>query len=449
MHLTRRQLIRIICYAASVMAIIAGFAVTFYVQSQTYKRYISQSYQRSFAELADYMNNIDYTLQKGLYANSPAQFVNLSSQVWKTSSAAKQSLSQMPFYASDLMSTSKYLSQIGDFVNMLSKKVLNGGTISDEDRATLQKLSDYASTLSTSINALQAEVNEGKIKNNEIINLIKNEQKNNSGGTPTLTNELAKVEQDITDFPKLIYDGPFSEHIETLEPVLLKGKPTISQQDAKAKAAEFLNVNPADLTDGPDNSGLIPTFGFNKGDTHIEVTQTGGVIYTMLDSRPVNAKNIAYPDAVKKAADYLASKGYSNMKESYYFENNNILTINFAYTLNGVTVFTDLIKVGVSLDDGGIISLETKGYIASHTTDRNTKAAITTAEAEKKVSKALTINNSRLTIIPTPGKSEMLCYEFDCKSADNKNVLVYINAKNGNEEDILILLQSDNGTLVM
>ena len=43
-----------------------------------------------------------------------------------------------------------------------------------------------------------------------------------------------------------------------------------------------------------------------------------------------------------------------------------------------------------------------------------------------------------MAIIPTEWQTEILCYEFKGKVND-KEFLVYINAENGREEDILII----------
>ena len=44
--------------------------------------------------------------------------------------------------------------------------------------------------------------------------------------------------------------------------------------------------------------------------------------------------------------------------------------------------------------------------------------------------------------------NEVNCYEFRCKSNDTKEeVLIYINADKGYEENIMLLLYSDGGTL--
>ena len=41
-----------------------------------------------------------------------------------------------------------------------------------------------------------------------------------------------------------------------------------------------------------------------------------------------------------------------------------------------------------------------------------------------------------------------LCYEFT-GNVDDKQFLVYINAENGREEDILIITETQNGVLTM
>ena len=58
------------------------------------------------------------------------------------------------------------------------------------------------------------------------------------------------------------------------------------------------------------------------------------------------------------------------------------------------------------------------------------------------------IQSEGLAVIPTQWQSEILCYEFKGK-VDDKEFLVYINAQNGREEDILIITNTPNGTLAM
>ena len=59
----------------------------------------------------------------------------------------------------------------------------------------------------------------------------------------------------------------------------------------------------------------------------------------------------------------------------------------------------------------------------------------------------MTIESARMAVIPTTRDEEPLCYEFLCRGQNNEQVLVYINSETGMEEQILILIETDNGTL--
>jgi len=56
------------------------------------------------------------------------------------------------------------------------------------------------------------------------------------------------------------------------------------------------------------------------------------------------------------------------------------------------------------------------------------------------------ITSEYLAMIPTEWKTEKFCYEFKGKIEDI-DFIAYINAENGEEEDILIVTNTENGTL--
>ena len=67
-------------------------------------------------------------------------------------------------------------------------------------------------------------------------------------------------------------------------------------------------------------------------------------------------------------------------------------------------------------------------------------------KAKEGLNKNLEIISENLAIIPTEWKTEVLCWEFKGKVNDT-DFLVYINAENGKEEDILVITNTPNGTL--
>ena len=75
-------------------------------------------------------------------------------------------------------------------------------------------------------------------------------------------------------------------------------------------------------------------------------------------------------------------------------------------------------------------------------------AKITKEQAKKTLNKNLQISSEGLAVIPTEYKTELLCWEFKGK-VDDTEFLVYIDAANGREQDILVIQNTPNGTLTM
>jgi uncharacterized protein YpmB len=71
------------------------------------------------------------------------------------------------------------------------------------------------------------------------------------------------------------------------------------------------------------------------------------------------------------------------------------------------------------------------------------------SEARKLISPTLAVEDVQTCVIPSSGLNERYCYEYKTKDKDGSNVLVYINAENGKEEQILLLQISENGMLTV
>ena len=148
------------------------------------------------------------------------------------------------------------------------------------------------------------------------------------------------------------------------------------------------------------------------------------------------------------AHKYLAEHGFSDMTSSYYEITDNTATINFAYSQNGVKMYSDLIKIRVALDTGEVTGIECKGYIMNHKDRGEQRAILSETEARGCVSTHLSVNAVSLCVIPKDSMREVLCYEFHGTYKD-KNFIIYINAENGREEDILLLIESETGILTV
>jgi len=268
------------------------------------------------------------------------------------------------------------------------------------------------------------------------------------------TNSFSEIGKQFQEYPGLIYDGPFSNHITDMQPRGITGN-EITQEEAKTIAQNFFgNDRIAEIVSVTDTAQAnIPAFSVeiktpSDGIADLDISKTGGHVLWLIYNRNVDEKKLDIQAAQGKALEFLESRGIKNMQSTYYTEESNIATINFAYTENNVTMYTDLIKVSVALDNGEILGYEATGYYFSHT-DRNLESPkISMEQAKSLINKNLNVHSSGLALIPTDTKEEILCYEFKGK-IEEREFIVYINAKTGAEENILLVLHTPNGVLTI
>ena len=150
------------------------------------------------------------------------------------------------------------------------------------------------------------------------------------------------------------------------------------------------------------------------------------------------------------AASYLVTLGIDAMEPTYYETANGVCTINFAYTQEDVICYPDLIKVGVALDNGQIVNVDARSYLVNHHPRELPDLLLTPEEAQKSLGSALAEATLRgLAVIPTEGANEKLCYEYHATGRDGHNLLLYVNAETGEEEQILILIETETGVLTV
>ena len=136
------------------------------------------------------------------------------------------------------------------------------------------------------------------------------------------------------------------------------------------------------------------------------------------------------------------------MEENYYLKEDNTATINYAFRQDDVTMYPDLIKLKIALDNGEVVGMEARQYLMNHTEREIPEPAVSMEEARKKVNDDMEVYSSGLAYIPTDYREEIFCYEFRGK-LDDRDFIVYINALTGEEEDILMIVNTPNGVLTM
>lgn len=432
--------------------VIAILSLYSYNKQKEYKQASENSYNMAFFELVDYVEDVEVYLAKSLVSNSPEHGAETLTYVWREADLAQSYLARLPISSSELENTAKFLNQVSDYSYSLSRKNINNEPLTQADLDNLTQLHDYSVELKNTLNQLSADLNEGRISWNELT----------KKGSPVFAQEVSNIskdsfsnlEENFHEYAGLIYDGAFSEHLTNPERKGLTGE-DIDEETAKQRAIEFIGsdeikeINSNGLTENAN----IQSYDFSviKNDgtqVWIAISQKGGHVVFSNSNRDVNSENLTQEQANQIGLDFLNSRGIYNMTPTYYLKQSGIVTINYAYLQDEVTVYSDLVKLKVALDNGDILGMETTGYLNSHYERQFATPKVSIDEARESINNSLQITSEGLAMIPTEYQTEILCWEFK-GTLDERQFLVYINVETGKEEDVLVILETPNGTLTM
>jgi len=447
----KRTGIRIISFTLAAFTASCGFAVRNKQEANAYKKYIEHSHMRAMSELVENMSNISTTLQKGIYISEPSLMASISAEIWREASNAKTNISELPLSSVELDSTNKFISQVGDYAFFLTKKAAQNEILSEDELKNLTSLMQTSKNFTDSLVQLQSKIYDGSLLFDNISSSM--HSLNSSDPSSLASTYLSDVEEEFPEYATLIYDGPLSEHIEKLEAEFLKGKEEITIDEARKIAAEFMNINPDSLDYLGIGGDKIKTYAFSEttyGDCYIEICINGGyVLNQSCNHNELENSSITAEEAVNIAKEFLEQNGFPNMKESYYDEYAGIITVNFAYEEDGITCYSDLVKVGVSTTSGRIVRFESHGYIMCHKDRETIPPAISAEDAASNLGRGLSHEYKGLALIPSEGQNETLCHEFLCTAADGKQMIIYCDAETGIEKQILILVETEHGILTI
>lgn len=438
----RETVIKIISFLCAAVVVAVGFAIKEKNKNEYYVNMIENQYSRAFEQLNSSLNSISIATQKTVYVSSAKKMGALAAEIFTEAELAKSALSELPLGSSNLSMIYRFLSQVGNYSLSVAKNITSENGVTAKQREELKMLSNTAKTMTQIISDANIEYNNptqwAQAVNDRLDNVVSDDG---------LADSLTEMEENMSDYPVLIYDGPYSDHILAKQPLMTAVAREYSQDEALYIAASVVGKTGRLRFDAMQN-GKIECYRFIDNNTNITISKNGGYIVYMRKNREVTESKLSHEQAISKAKEFLEKIQIKNMVDTYFYTDNGICVINFAY-LDGQTIcYTDLIKVGVAMDTGEIMLLETEGYLTNHTSRAFRTLETTAEQAKEKISSDLEVEKVAIALIPTDGGREIRCYEFLCKGYDNQEILVYINGQTLEEEQIYILLKSDGGTLV-
>lgn len=446
---------RIFIGTVLILLIIMGCIVKYaYDKERSNQNYKENTYNQAFSELVYYVQNIENLLAKATISSSNKNGIETLTEIYRDSDLAVAYLSQVPLSTRELTKTAKFLNQLSEYSYSLSKKAINHQELSQEDLDNIEMLHDYSIDLKNSLSQMEDDISNRVISWKDITKTSVDGDYIQEVDNISLST-LVDIDKNFSEYSGLIYDGAFSEHIEKRNKKGLSGD-DISKEEAEKKVRQVFEKSKIKkinfLEEVKDADIPVYKFSVDMYDTDVKasisITKKGGKVLLMSYPKDIEKTNIEKEDADRIGKEFLAKIGFDNMKETYYQLDANTITVNYAYSQNNVVIYPDLIKVKMSLYDGEILGIESKGYLNCHNKRNNIKAKVSKEDAKKKLNKKLDIKSEGLAIIPTEWKTEVLCYEFKGK-VNETEFLVYINAETGEEEEILVIIETEGGILTM
>lgn len=402
-------------------------------------------YQKNFYELVDEVNNAETKLNKVLASNSNTYRSKLLKEVSKNASEAQTRLNMLPYSINGLSDTISFVNQLSGYTETLAKNLDKGEKIDEKDQETLEKVYESVVNIKKSLNSMSKQMWEGYNITSSSLKL--------DGDYNSLTSDMSAMNGEDIEYPTMIYDGPFSDSQVNKE---VKGLnfSEVSMETAKNNLGKILtNISVDNLKFNGESSGHFQTYDFSYEDengvyTFAQVTKKGGKLLTLSSQNIYKTKKLELANAEKIALDFAKKAGIESMKVVWSDVVGDDAFINLAPVIDGVIIYPDLVKVKVDLAKGDVLGFEASSYYMNHVNRKILPTRITESVAKAKIYSGLYVKDSRLALIPLEYGEEVLCYEFIC-SMNGNTYYVYINAVNGAEENILKVIQTDNGNLLM
>lgn len=429
-----------------VLAVISGVLTVGYIGSTVamtnYATQLENNYQRSVYELMTDVNSIETNLAKAVVSTGLTTRQKLFNNIYTQCTQASEDLSRLPINHESVNQTTSFINQMGGFSYYAENKLKNGEDLSTEDNKSVQDLHEMCVYI-------QKILNDFISQNNGRYSILAN-TKNVYDNQNSFNSLFSNMQAEGVEYPTLIYDGPFSESQVKKE---VKGltQSEITQQEAQAKLEEILKDKKySNLTFVGEATGIFSTYNFTFIDEqnrefYVQMAKQGGFVLTISSYLISEKDNLELTECEQKAEEFAQKLGL-DVKAVWSTKITGVAYINLTPIIDGVIIYPDMIKVKVSCDSGEVLGWEAQSYAYNHV-ERSLSATISEASARSKVSSTLTIETQKLALIPVEYGEETLCYEYMC-SLNNSTYYVYINAKTGEEQQILKVISTTNGNLL-
>ena len=441
---TAQKMVPILIVSCVVLAVALGAVlIAFYQLKKTDEKSnktLESVYSSSYYSMVDSVNNLQVNADKFETVTTSSAQRGLLRDMEQDCAYVVAGLSVLPIDAENSNSAIKFFNQIAGMCEAYIKKIDKGESLSTEQLLLVDKAEYALSIIKSKLNTHNDMVRQGDY---EFISV----SVFNDEGVTQFSNSIGDLTANEVDYPTMIFDGPFSESLESKQ---IRG---LSKEEiSKEQAEEYLKnkvyqSEDVEITYLNETAGDFVTYDFkivkHNNEYMAQVSKRGGLLLALMGYATTNEPNISSEKAQEIAIEFSKRAGFDEMVATWLEVKDNVAYINLAPTQDDAILYPDLVKVKVDMYSQNIIGFEAKNYAFNHVA-RQFETSISLAEAEKQLGFDYIILNTRKAIIALENDIEVATYEFACERI-NGLYYYYIDANSGELVQILKVVDS-NGT---
>lgn len=402
------------------------------------------SYQRAFHDLTYHVDKLHDELGKALVVNSRRQMTPTLTSVWRLAYAAQSDVGQLPLTLMPFNKTEEMLSRVADFSYRVAVRDLDKQPLTEKEYGTLKSLHKHSADIQNELRKVQSNVINNQLRWMDVETALASDDKKSDN---TIVDGFQTIEKKVQEYPDLDW-GVGIQSLDKKKQQRIKGLDgkTITKEDAQRIATEFLRDKAKGARIEVDENGQGQQYNAfsvrvsspdQKHTTHLDVTKRGGKVVWMMNERAVGKETIDMKQGEELGRKFLEHRGFKDMAVTETDSYGNSAVYTFVPMKDGVRIYPDSMTVQVALDNGEVTGFNATEYLFNNKQRTLPKPRITKEEARKKVNPSVKVTSERLALIE--GKNdgnEVLVWEMAC-DFDNSPYMIYINAENGEEEEVV------------
>ena len=336
-------------------------------------------YTSSYYSMVDNVNNLSVDLSKYSTLTSKQTKINTIQDMMSDCNYILAGLSILPIDEENVVAATKFFNQVNGVCESYIAVLNKSENLSIEQELLFDKISLVVNEIKSNFNTQ----NDGMYDTG--FNFVDASVFDNTG-----MNELSAGMGDLTsktiEYPSMIFDGPFSSALETSE---VKGlsKTEVSRDEAIEYLKNTVYKNrDVEIEFVRETDGDIKTYDFDvtidEKTFDAQVSKRGGLLITLSGYAEGGDPIMSVEQAKEMAKTFANNIGFESMNVVWQEENQNVVYINLAPTIDDVIMYPDLVKVKIDLTSQEIIGFEAVNYALNHI-DRNFENTLEVEECEK------------------------------------------------------------------